>query len=572
MPNTIHLTEYLFRRLREAGLQAVHGVPGDYNLLMMDYIAPAGLEWIGNCNELNAGYAADGYARVKGIGALVTTFGVGELSAINAIAGSYAELAPVVHIVGTPKRALQTQGAKLHHSVCSGNPSDFTMFAEMYSRVTVAQENLWDASIAPGQIDRLIRECVLQCRPVYLQVPADMVAEPVSALLLAQPLDLSQPSNNPEWEQEVCDIIVERISNAQTPFILIDAGTSRYGLASEADELVRTTGFPTATTPFGKGIPDETLSNFHGIYTTVGEGAYVRYVKSSDLIINIGPIHSNVNTNCFTTIPNPDVSIVFDQTSITIGSKTWNVLPKSALRRVVDCLQHEVMLSFMPYPKLPNPRALLKSLPVVSRTDALTQDTFWKRMSRFFRPGDVILTETGTASSGGKDFVLPKNVSMINSGVWLSIGYMLAAAQGVALAQRDMASKGRTILFEGDGSFQATAQELSTIIRKKLDTIIFVINNDGYTIERLIHGMHAEYNDIAPWNYLQSPSYFGAPSDGAYPIFTARASTWGELDDVLSGDSFQHGPGLRMVELVMGMADCAQSLTDFLNMYFSRSR
>ncbi|KNG90680.1 pyruvate decarboxylase [Aspergillus nomiae NRRL 13137] len=569
MSETIHLTEYLFRRLREAGLQAVHGVPGDYNLLMMDYIVPTGLEWVGNCNELNAGYAADGYARVKGIGALVTTFGVGELSAINAVAGSYAEMAPVVHIVGTPKRAMQMRGAKLHHSVCSGKPSDFTMFAEMYSKITVAQENLWDASTAPGQIDRLIRECVIQSRPVYLQVPADMVTEPIPAAALASPLDLSPPVNDREAEQEVCDIIVERISNAKQPFILIDAGTSRYGLANEADELVKSTGFPTATTPFGKGIADETLPNFHGIYASLGQGTYVPYVESCDLIINIGPVHSNVNTTCFTTIPNPNVSIVFDQTCITIDGRVYNIFPKGVLRRVLDHLQ-DTMLSFWRYPKLPDQRAALKRIPSVISTDALTQDIFFKRMSHFFQPGDIVLTETGTASNGGRDFVFPQNVSMINSGVWLSIGYMLGAAQGVTLAQRNMGSQGRTILFIGDGSFQVTAQELSTIIRKKLSVIIFLINNDGYTIERLIHGMNEEYNDIAMWRYLDSPSYFGAPSDDSYPVFTARVQTWGELDGVLSRENFQRGPGLRMVELMMGVSDCTESLRLFLQMYASR--
>ncbi|KAE8341980.1 hypothetical protein BDV24DRAFT_150769 [Aspergillus arachidicola] len=569
MSETIHLTEYLFRRLREAGLQAVHGVPGDYNLLMMDYIVPAGLEWVGNCNELNAGYAADGYARVKGIGALVTTFGVGELSAINAVAGSYAEMVPVIHIVGTPKRVMQTRGAKLHHSICSGKPSDFTMFAEMYSKITVAQENLWDASTAPAQIDRLIRECIIQSRPVYLQVPADMVTEPVPAAALSRPLDLTPPSNDPVIEQEMCDIIVERISNAKQPFILIDAGTSRYGLVSEADELVKITGFPTATTPFGKGIPDETLPNFHGIYSSVGEWTYVPYVESSDLIINIGPVHSNVNTSCFTTIPNPNVSIAFDQTSITIDGEVCNVFPKGVLRRVLDHL-HDAMLSFWPYPNLPDPRSALTHISQASSAGALTQDIFFKRMSYFFHPGDIILTETGTASNGGRDFIFPQNVSMINSGVWLSIGYMLGAAQGVALAQRNMGSQGRTILFIGDGSFQVTAQELSTIIRKKLSLIIFVINNDGYTIERLIHGMDAEYNDIAMWRYLDSPSYFGAPSDDSYPVFTTKVKTWGELDGVLSRECFQRGPGLRMVELMMGVSDCTETLRLFLKMYAAR--
>src|ERR1700722_19756623 len=135
MAEHIDLAEYLFRRLYQLGVRGIHGVPGDYNLTALDYVAPAGLEWVGNCNELNAGYAADGYARIKGIGAIVTTFGVGELSAINAIAGAYAEMAPVVHIVGTPNRSDQDNGVKLHHTFCRGQPGDYRIFAEMYEKV-----------------------------------------------------------------------------------------------------------------------------------------------------------------------------------------------------------------------------------------------------------------------------------------------------------------------------------------------------------------------------------------------------------------------------------------------------
>ncbi|KAH7180188.1 thiamine diphosphate-binding protein, partial [Fusarium sp. MPI-SDFR-AT-0072] len=200
------------------------------------------------------------------------------------------------------------------------------------------------------------------------------------------------------------------------------------------------------------------------------------------------------------------------------------------------------------------------------------QDTFWKRISEFFEPGDIIMTETGTPSTGGRDFVLPGQTTLINSGVWLSIDYMVGSSQGVALAQRDLVAedssrRGRTILFEGDGSFQMTAQELSTIIHKRLDMIIFLINNDGYTIERLVHGKDAIYNDIAPWRYLEAPSCFGAPNDGPYMTMTARASTWGELMEIISKDNFKYGSGLRMVEVIMGRVDAAVILKRLLENY-----
>jgi pyruvate decarboxylase len=181
-------------------------------------------------------------------------------------------------------------------------------------------------------------------------------------------------------------------------------------------------------------------------------------------------------------------------------------------------------------------------------------------MSHFFRRGDIIMTETGTTSTGGREFVLPEGTQQINSSIWLSIGFMLPAAQGACLAQRHRGTPGRTILFEGDGSFQLTAQELSTMIVKKLDITIFLINNNGYTIERLIHGRDAEYNGVAPWRYLEFPSAFGAPTDGSYNVKLSRASTWGELDEVLADPEIQDGPGLRMIEIILDTYDAPEPL------------
>lgn len=127
--NTITLAEYLFVRLSQPGCRALHGLPGDFNLTLLDYVESSGLKWVGNANELNAGYATDAYARIHGIGAMCTTFGLGELSAVNAIAGSYAERVPVVHIVGTPGRPSQRNGMLLHHTLGSG---DYRVFARIH--------------------------------------------------------------------------------------------------------------------------------------------------------------------------------------------------------------------------------------------------------------------------------------------------------------------------------------------------------------------------------------------------------------------------------------------------------
>jgi pyruvate decarboxylase len=570
MAEHIDLAEYLFRRLHQLGVRGIHGVPGDYNLTALDYVAPAGLEWVGNCNELNAGYAADGYARVKGIGAVVTAFGVGELSAINAIGGAYAEMAPVVHIVGTPPTSIQNSGACMHHSLGDGN---FRVFAEMAAKVTVAQANLTSTQTAPSEIDRVLRQCLLQSRPVYIELPTDLVSEKIHASLLSTPISTSIPPNDEGFEDAEVDLIISKIYAAKQPFIIVDGFTSRYGpgVAALANELVRVTGFPCSTTPFGKGIIDETLPNFHGVYAGIaGKQVYMPWAQSCDLVLRLGPLNSDVNTFGFTTIPDPKVTITFHRDSVEVGSAGNgghynNLHIKGLLQKILDRLDVSRIPKLDPYPDLGCPRRQLQALEATDPEGVIDQNTFYQRVSTFFREGDIVLSETGTPSVGGRDFVLPKHTQLINSSIWLSIGYMVGATQGAALAQRELIAdggrKGRTILFEGDGSLQMTVQEISTMIRNRLDVTIFVLNNDGYTIERWIHGMEASYNDVAPWRYLEAADFFGAPQDDKeYKISTHRAATWGELERLLADSEVQDGKGFKMIEVIMTREDAPESL------------
>ena len=575
----IDLADYLFRRLYQLGIRAIHGVPGDYNLTALDYVEPAGLDWVGNCNELNAGYAADGYARVKGISGVVTAFGVGELSAINAIAGAYAEKAPVVHIIGTPPTTLQESGACMHHSLGDGN---FRFCAEMYAKVTVAQANLVEAATAPEDIDNALRECLIQSRPVYIELPTNMVTAKVSSTRLDQEINTSLPHDDEGFEEEEVDLILSRLYAAQQPFIIVDGFARAYNILDECNELVKRAGIPTSTTPFGKSIVDETLPNFHGVYAgSAGLQDYVPWAKSCDLVLRIAPLNSDVNTYGFSTIPNPAVTITFDRDAVRFGpahtdgtssdsSTHYRTLSiKSLLNALLTKLDESKLYKPDPYPShLGNPRAELALLPKTGDHDHIDQHTFYRRISPFFNRGDIILTETGTPSVGGRDLILPPHTILINSSIWLSIGYMLGAAQGAAIAHKELVSSsasdvhsGRTILIMGDGSFQVTAQELSTIIRKRLDMTILLINNDGYTIERWIHGMKETYNDIASWRYLDAASFFGADlDDQSYPITSIKATNWGEMNRALQSEAFTKGKGLTMVEVCMGREDAPESL------------
>jgi pyruvate decarboxylase len=189
------------------GISAIHGVPGDYNLDLLDHVEPDGMLWVGNTNELNTGYTADGYARIKGHRALITTFGVGEVSAVNAIACAYAERAAVVHSVGTPPRDTQELRINVHHTLGDG---DFRHSAQMQSHIAVTQVNLIDPQSCLGQIDEALKQCILHSRPVYIEVPVDVVTVSASAEKLDSQISILKP-NSTEAKDEVLAQLLKRI-------------------------------------------------------------------------------------------------------------------------------------------------------------------------------------------------------------------------------------------------------------------------------------------------------------------------------------------------------------------------
>ncbi|GFF24743.1 pyruvate decarboxylase [Aspergillus udagawae] len=567
--DTLPLAQYLFKRLLQLGVDSIFGVPGDYNLTLLDHVVPSGLNWVGNCNELNAGYAADGYSRIKGIGALVTTFGVGELSAVNAIAGAYAERAPVVHIVGTPMRASQESRAMIHHTFIDG---EYQRFDRMQEHVTVAQVSLSDHRTAPAEIDRILLQCLLHSRPVRITIPVDMVPVLVPTAGLASKIEIPAPVRQLQVEETALTAVLERIYNAKKPMILVDGETRAFGTVNEVNHFVKTTGWPTFTSGFGKGLVDETLPNVYGVYRP----AYKEFVDSCDLVLAFGPHFSNTNTYIFLVRPQDETSVLLNPTSVQVNKDIYRDLP---VKYFIQQLTQRLDTSKIPAhkPNLVHPSAQV--LPEVPPTDLVTQAAgFWRRLSPFFRSGDIVLGETGTPGYGANDFVLPPQTRLFKPVTWLSIGYMLPATLGASYAQRDMIARNeyhnistaRTILFIGDGSFQMTVQELSTIIHHKLNVIVFLINNDGYTIERCIHGRNQSYNDVARWRYLKAPELFGADQEGEYASRTWEIRTWADCNAVLKDEQLVNGKGLRMVEVFMDKFDAPDVLMNLLNAQIAR--
>lgn len=411
------------------------------------------------------GYAADGYARVNGIAALITTFGVGELSALNALAGSYSEFVPIVHIVGQPHTASQRDGMLLHHTLGNG---DFNVFVNMSANISCAISKLNDPHEAATLIDSAIRECWIRSRPVYITLPTDIVQKKIEGERLKTPIDLSRPPNDPEKEDYVVDVVLKYLHAAKNPVILVDACAIRHQVLEEVHDLVEASGLPTFVAPMGKGAVDETHANYGGVYAGDGSNQGVReIVESSDLILSIGAIKSDFNTAGFTYRIGQLNTIDFHSTYVRVRYSEYpNINMKGVLRKVI---QRMGKLNVSPPPKISN---AVPKQEQQSTDTTITHAWLWPTVGQWLRENDVVITETGTANFGVWETRFPKGVTAISQVLWGSIGYSVGACQGAALAASEGKSNRRTILFVGDGSFQLTVQEVSTMLRKGLKPIM----------------------------------------------------------------------------------------------------
>ncbi|KAH8751361.1 DHS-like NAD/FAD-binding domain-containing protein [Diaporthe sp. PMI_573] len=469
----VDVAEYLFTRLHQVGIRSVHGLPGDYNLASLDYVSECGLTWVGNPTA----YAADGYARVKGISPLMTTFGVGELSALNGIAGAFAEQVPLVHIVGCPSTTSEQNGLLLHHTLGNG---DFNVFKNMSSLISCYVTKLNQPNQIALEIDTAIRECWVRSRPAYIMLPSDMVKEKIEGARLKTRIDLSDPLNDHEKEAYVVDVILKYLYAARNPIVLVDACAIRHRVVSEVHRLLDKTNLPVFVAPMGKGAINEQHPTYGGIYAgNASHPSVAEAVEAADLVLSIGSLKSDLNTAGFSY--------------------------RLSQLNTIDLHSTHCTVRYSEYPG------------------------------------------TGTASFGIWETKFPNGVTALNQTLWGSIGWSVGACQGAALAAKDAGVDRRTVL---------------TIVRHGLRVTLFCICNEGYTIERFIHGAEAEYNDIVPWRFKDTPAAFGA---SAGEVSTHVVRTKAELDGLLRDRDFNEARNLQFVELHVPKMDAPRPLVMVAN-------
>lgn len=505
--------EYVLSRLSEIGIDDVFGVAGDYAFPIEDAVcASHNIRWIGNCNELNAAYAADGYARIKGAAALSTTFGVGELSALNGIAGSYAEYLPIFHLVGMPASGVQRNHRLVHHTLGNG---DFNMFYQMSQHLSCAHAILTPENCI-AETERLISTALHERRPVYLGFPSDYATLPV---ITDKNTDIiTMHKSNGESLSAAVTAILEKLNVSSQACIIPGMLSHRLGLTDDVQAIIDKTGLPYATMFMDKAILSESNSNYMGIYNGKLMNPEVReYVESCDCVIGIGTVLTDFNSGSFTAsiLAEDRINILADH--VKVGSAVY---PQVYMQDVLSQLK---ALS----PSLNHRGIKAQSLgtPIQGEQGKITAGYLYPRLEEMFQKNDIIFAETGTASMGLAFALLPENAQFHNQTLWGSIGWATPAAFGAAIAAPDQ----RVMLVTGEGSHQLTAQEISQFGRFGLKPIIFVLNNDGYLIERLLcKDPEAYYNDLPQWNYAQLPSALGCQD-----WYCQRVTTCTELDSAI---------------------------------------
>jgi TPP-dependent 2-oxoacid decarboxylase len=489
MNNPQTIGSYLISRLEVLGVGHVFGIPGDYVLGFYDQMVASSLKVITTCDEQGAGFAADAYARVRGLGVVCVTYCVGGLKVANTTAEAFAEKSPVVVISGAPGMRERDKNPLLHHKV-----RDFDTQKKVFEQLTVASTILSDPQIAFQEIDRVLNAALRFKRPVYIELPRDMVSVP--GIPYHTPVEISEASNKKVLKQALTEA-VSMINTAKQPVILADVELHRFGLQGELLKLVEKTRIPVAATILGKSVIGEQHPLYLGVYEgAMGRDDVRRYVEASDCLIMLGAFMTDVNLGIYTARIDQKNSIYVTSEKLSIRYHTFeNVgfqdfvcgLLKAAISRRLST-------------PIPRP-ATVKSFEATG--SPMTVRRLFQRLNSFLKEETIVVADVGDSLFGSADLFIHECSEFLGTAYYASMGFAVPAALGAQLAKPGL----RPLVLVGDGAFQMTGMELATIARNKLNPIVIVLNNAGYGTERQIND--GPYNDVANWEYHRLPEIFG---------------------------------------------------------------
>jgi indolepyruvate decarboxylase len=532
------VVQYIINRLADLGIEHAFGVPGDYAFPIDDAIEFSGrMKWVVCANELNASYAADGYARRRGAAVLTTTYGVGELSAVNGVMGAKAHRVPIFHVVGAPSTRIQRQKLVTHHTLGDGVYGNFFDLSAACCGVS--------AHITPdnvvAEMERLISEAFRLSQPAYLLVPEDYALMPIQG----NPVkgrrlpNVPRGKSNPAEVKAAVRAINTHLKKAKRPLAMPSFQVKRYHAQAQLLALLSRTGLPFTLTSMDKGVVDETHPQYAGLFNGNASAPATagRAVKSADLVLCLGEVlEEDFSTGEWTGLVDPRKKIVIGPDYVRVGESLFTscMLPDvlSGLARTAP----RVKKSRHPRPRL---------LPMTGEPhDHISSAAFYPRLQRFLQDGDTLVAEGGSCMFPCASLALPKGASYEGQILWASIGWATPTALGVAIAE----PKRRTILVTGDGAHQLTANEIGVMGRYGVNPIIICLNNGIYGVEDVLSERGHVYDDLAGWNYHTLPAAMGCQD-----WFCTRVETVGDLESALE-EARRHDGGCYL-ELMIPEAE-----------------
>lgn len=532
----LSIGQYLIRRLQDYGLGHVFGIPGDYILTFYGMLEKSPIEVIGCTREDNAGFAADAYARINGLGAVCTTYCVGGLSVCNAIAGAYAEKSPVVLITGAPGMSERVNNPLLHHKV-----KDFRTQIEVFEKLCVACTELTDPAVAFREIDRVLDTVVRFKRPGYIEIPRDVVE------VVPQIVHTYHHGEAPAEElvaEEAAEEAAQLLAKAQRPVILAGVEIHRFSLQDKVLALAEKHQLPMAATLLGKSVVPEKHPLYIGLYEgAMGRAEVTRFVEESDCVLLLGAFMTDINLGIFTAQLDPAKCIYVTSEQLRIRHHHYHHVPLDAF--LDKLLARKIKIVHRPIPPdLRPPRS-----PFQLQPDApLTIRRIIALLDEQIDDQTIVIADIGDSLFAATELTTHQRTEFISPAYYTSMGFSVPAALG-ALAARPQA---RVLVICGDGAFQMTGMELSTIVRRGACPIVIVLNNGGYGTERFLHAGQWKYNDINSWAYHKLPGVLGGGT--GYEVRTE-----GEFDAAI-GRAWNDRQAMSLIHAHIPIGDASDAL------------
>ncbi|MGR8950576.1 MAG: alpha-keto acid decarboxylase family protein, partial [Gammaproteobacteria bacterium] len=450
------ITAALIESLLENKVGHIFGIPGDYVLGLFDALTRSPIKVINTCDEQSAGFAADAYARLTGLGAVCVTYGVGGLKLVNSTAQAYAERSPVIIISGAPGVNEQTPDALLHHRV-----RDFESQLRIFREVTVAQAVLDNPATAGDEIHRVLDAAKTTKRPVYLEVPRDCLNWPTN-VQAARPA--REPFHDDATLAEALDEITALLNKSRDPVILAGVEIHRFGLQQALQGIVKKTGIPFATTILGKSVLNEAMPGFLGVYSGALSNPRVnKRVENSDCVLILGAMLTDLNTGIYTARLDPEKIIAISADRVAVHR---HVFPAVSIETVMSELAGTMV-------NLKQHREPLTSLPAPDKFTAepereINVSRLFECLNGFLDEHTAVVADPGDALFAATDLTMHEGADFLACAYYASLGFAVPAAIGMQFARPER----RPIVLVGDGAFQMTGLELSTALRYRLSPIV----------------------------------------------------------------------------------------------------